>query len=165
MQSCHSTKYSYNLGDRRGFCVFRKKYVMISSPMVFRPLEMGLIGHRGGITRLGPPLVGILLPSAGHNLPQRGDLDPSGPEGRKMSENESPWPLGPGAQKVQNGVDINYFFNHFGSFPTPFWSWTPGTERFGTLSRLSDREGANDPCSKPKGFQASGKNYDFIWLI
>ena len=35
----------------------------------------------------------------------RGHLGPSGPKLEKESENEFPGPLGPGAQKVENGVE------------------------------------------------------------
>ena len=37
--------------------------------------------------------------------PLQGSFGPSGPKVGKKSENEFPGPLGPGAQKVENGVE------------------------------------------------------------
>ena len=41
----------------------------------------------------------------GTRLPATGSFEPFGPKVEKKSENESPGPLGPGVQKVQNGVE------------------------------------------------------------
>ena len=56
----------------------------------------------------------------------RGYLGPLGPKWQKESENEFPGPVGPRAQKVQNGVEnepkstVSQQFNYFDSFSTPF---------------------------------------------
>ena len=89
------------------------------------------------------------------------------PSGRKLqieSENGFPGPPGPGAQKVQNGVEIFFdskksqnrlFFNDFDSFSTLFGRFGPRGQKgtgthFRTLFATFAPKGPNDPCSGQK---------------
>ena len=77
--------------------------------------------------------------------------------GKKKVRNEFPGPLGPGAQKVQNGVKKSnqQLFNYLGSFSTLSWTyWAPDAERPQQL--MSDslcHFGPERPKWRPSGGQ------------